>query len=73
MLIVYICEIWIIPKLCPYIRFASKSGGHAPISYGSAAHGHTCLAEDRPASRARYTDVVNVNVDVNQSLFTWLK
>ena len=30
MLIVFICEIWIIPKLCPPVPFASKSGGHVP-------------------------------------------
>ena len=30
MLIVYVCEIWIIPKLCPPVPFACKSGGHVP-------------------------------------------
>ena len=31
----------IIPKLCPPVRFGSKSGGSCPppSSYGSAAHG----------------------------------
>ena len=25
-----ICEIWVVPKLCPYVPFASKSGGSCP-------------------------------------------
>ena len=30
----------IIPKLCPPVRFGSKSGVMSPSSYGSAAHVH---------------------------------
>ena len=38
MLIVYICELWIIPKLCPLSPLPLKVGVMSPSSYGSAAH-----------------------------------